>query len=189
MNRRHFLRVGGSFAALLPSMVYAGRADEAYGAGGIIEIAMGGRNNGAHVWFDPTGILIRPGQTIRWTNYDKANAHTATAYHPDNFDRVRRIPANAAPWDSDYLLPGDSFAVTLHEPGVYDYFCAPHEHAGMVGRIIVGTPENSPWINNEPAAHRDDLPDIARRNFPSVDDIMARHVVRPLSAGRPDKGY
>ena len=25
-------------------------------------------------------------------------------------------------------------------PGVYDYFCAPHEAAGMVGRIIVDQP-------------------------------------------------
>ena len=29
--------------------------------------------------------------------------------------------------------------------GVYDYFCAPHEMAGMVGRIIVGRPGAQPF--------------------------------------------
>ena len=37
-------------------------------------------------------------------------------------------------------MPGESFEVELTEPGVYDYFCIPHEHAGMVGRIVVGGP-------------------------------------------------
>ena len=37
-------------------------------------------------------------------------------------------------------MPGESFAVELTEPGVYDYYCIPHEHAGMVGRIVVGGP-------------------------------------------------
>ena len=27
--------------------------------------------------------------------------------------------------------------------GVYDYFCIPHEEAGMVGRIIVGSPTSA----------------------------------------------
>ena len=99
---------------------------------------MQGRGGGSHVWFDPIGLLVRPGQTVRWTNREAGNVHTATAYHPANLDRPLRIPRAALPWDSDYLMPGESFAVELTEPGVYDYFCIPHEHAGMVGRIVVG---------------------------------------------------
>ena len=103
-------------------------------------IRMRGDARGAHVGFDPVGVRLRPGDTVRWLNVDPGNAHTATAYHPANFDRPRRIPAAATPWDSDYLLPEEGFAVTLTAEGIYDYFCVPHEHAGMVGRLIVGDP-------------------------------------------------
>ena len=99
------------------------------GAEPAVEIAMAGRGDGSHVWFDPVGVLVRPGQTVRWTNRETGNVHTATAYHPANFDRPLRIPGAAVPWDSDYLMPGESFAVELTEPGVYDYYCVPHEHA------------------------------------------------------------
>lgn len=77
---------------------------------------MSGRPDGSRVWFDPFGVLIQPGQTVRWTNLDKANSHTATAYAPANFDHPRRIPDGAAPFDSDYLLPDESFEVTLEVP-------------------------------------------------------------------------
>jgi len=49
-----------------------------------------------------------------------------------------RIPEAAQLWDSKYLLPAHTFEITLTMGGVYDYFCLPHEIAGMVGRIIVG---------------------------------------------------
>src|SRR3546814_14143555 len=82
-----------------------------------------------------------------WVNRDTGNAHTATAYHPANFDRPRRVPPGADGWDSDYLLPGEGFALTLTVPGVYDYYCIPHEHVGMVGRIIVGEPGPGRWMD------------------------------------------
>jgi hypothetical protein len=49
-----------------------------------------------------------------------------------------RTPRDARP--SDVLQPGEHFDLTLSVPGVYDYFCAPHEQAGMVGRLVVGAP-------------------------------------------------
>jgi plastocyanin len=111
----------------------------AVGAENVVEIRLRSDPLGTKVWFDPIGILIEPGQTVRWVN--EANVHTSTAYHPANDGHALRIPEAAAPWDSGYLVePGDRFEVTLAVPGVYDYFCAPHEMAGMVGRIIVGRP-------------------------------------------------
>lgn len=142
----------------------------------VVEIGMRGVDGGARVWFDPIGIHVRSGQIVRWTNHDAGNAHTATAYHPANFDRPRRIPAAATPWDTDYLLPGETFSVTLRTPGVYDYYCIPHEHAGMVGRIIVGHPGGGMYGDGG-------LPSVALREFPSVADIMANGMVRP-AAGR-----
>lgn len=142
-------------------------------AAGPAEIAMRGTGDGAHVWFDPAGMLVPPGQTVRWINGEKGNVHTTTAYHPANFGRPRRIPAAARPWDSDYLMPGEAFEVMLTEPGVYDFYCVPHEHAGMVGRIVVGAvpPDWQGW----PAG---DLPQVALAAFPSAETIAAQGSVR-----------
>ena len=58
------------------------------------------------------------------------------------------FPTAAKPWNSDYLLPDETFSVTLTEKGVYDYYCVPHEHAGMVGRIVVGaTASRDGWLD------------------------------------------
>jgi plastocyanin len=143
---------------------------------GLVEIRMQGRADGSRVWFDPVGVLIEPGQTIRWINRDPGNAHTATAYHPGNFDKPRRIPQAAAAWDSDYLLPEEGFEVTLSQPGVYDYFCVPHEHAGMVGRIVVGSPQPPGWTDG--ATTVQGIPEIALQSFPSIDEIMSKGLVR-----------
>lgn len=142
----------------------------------VVEIKMQGRADGSHVWFDPIGVLIKPGQMVRWINQNPGNSHTTTAYHPENFGRPLRIPEAANSWGSDYLLPDESFSVTFTEHGVYDYYCIPHEHAGMVGRIIVGKPEaHGGWM--EPvAASR--LPDQALKAFPTVEEIMAKRIVR-----------
>jgi hypothetical protein len=79
---------------------------------------------------------------------------------------------------------GAAFDVTLTVPGVYDYFCLPHEAAGMVGRIVVesavgpgslafdyfhGRPGTSEWLP---------VPDAARRVFPSTARILRDRVVR-----------
>ncbi len=140
---------------------------------------MRGNADGSKVWFDPIGVLVQPGQTIRWTNRDPGNAHTATAYHPRNAEHARRMPEGAEPWNSDYLLPNESFSVTLTVEGVYDFYCVPHEHAGMVGRIIVGKPGPSPAASvSAQAAGGEPLPEIALQAFPSIDEIMRRGVVR-----------
>nr|WP_274709190.1 plastocyanin/azurin family copper-binding protein [Nitratireductor luteus] len=160
--------MGGSFvtALALPNLFAR--------AGAITEITMGGRSDGSHVWFDPVGLMVQPGQTIRWINRDRGNSHTATAYHPANFGKPNRIPAAAEPWDSDYLLPGESFSVTLTQPGVYDYFCIPHERAGMVGRIVVAGPQ----ANDRRSRGTDaGLPEAARLAFPAVEDIVANGMV------------
>jgi plastocyanin len=96
-----------------------------------------------------------------------------------------RIPEEAEPWDSGYLIePGDQFEVTLTVPGVYDYFCAPHEVAGMVGRIIAGRPVGPgtlpfDYFQGDPAA-RDwrAVPEAARMVFPPIELVMNERVVR-----------
>ena len=171
LTRRNILQVGGVTLA-----AFAFRPLVAVGAD-IVDLAMTGRPDGSDVWFDPIGIHVQPGQTLRWTNNDAGNAHTATAYHPAIFDRPQRIPDGAEPWDSDYLLPGESFSVTLTVPGVYDYYCVPHEHAGMVGRIVVGTPDAGAADYANAGAGLTELPEVALAGFPDVAAIIAAGAV------------
>ncbi|MGH6761958.1 MAG: plastocyanin/azurin family copper-binding protein [Phyllobacterium sp.] len=173
MDRRQFLMVGGGLFASLSGGIPLAMADDP------VEIGMQGRTDGSHVWFDPVGLLVRPGQTIRWTNRDPGNSHSATAYHPDNFDRPQRIPKGAMAWNSDLLLPDESFSVTLTVPGVYDYYCLPHEHAGMVGRIIVanGAAEAEAFVGYADQ-EAGDIPEIALKAFPSIGDIIRQETVR-----------
>lgn len=156
---------------MLAALSLAPRSEAADDA---VVISMMGRRDGSAAWFDPLGIRVRSGQTIRWINQNAGNTHTTTAYHPANFDRPRRIPPKADAWDSDYLLPGETFSVTLSVPGVYDYYCLPHEHAGMVGRIIV----DAPALDGVASHADDDLPEMALNAFPSVEEIMRKGVVR-----------
>lgn len=172
ISRRTVLRTGGALlAVLLPHPMPL--------AGEPVEIRMQGKTDGSDIWFDPIGLRIRPGQTLRWINKDPGNSHTSTAYHPSNLGRVLRIPKGAAPWDSGYLLPDESFSVTLTVEGVYDFFCIPHEHAGMVGRIIVGQPSEAP-LEDVDEESEPSLPEAALRALPSVRKIMERGVIRRL---------
>ena len=84
-SRRQALGWGGGMVAALSAIGRVGLADSA------VEIRMTGRGGGAEVWFDPIGILVEPGRTIRWVNMDQANAHTATAYHPAIFERYVEV--------------------------------------------------------------------------------------------------
>jgi len=150
---------------------------------GVVEIRMRSDVSGAHVWFDPVGIYIDPGQRVRWVV--EQSVHTTTAYHPKNGNRSLRIPENAAPWDSGYLVnPGDHFEVTFEVEGVYDYFCIPHEQAGMVGRIIVGKPVGPgampfDYYRSMPGtAGWQPVPEAAQKAFPVIERIMKEKVVR-----------
>lgn len=164
-SRRHFLALGGGLctAHLLPRTPRAAPVE-------VVE--MRGSARGERIWFAPLGLAVAPGTTVRFLNRDPGNSHTATAYHPANFGRERRIPQGADPWDSDFLLPGESFEVTLAVPGVYDYYCIPHEHAGMAGRIIVGSPLDTGFEGLiEPG---EDLPPEVAATLPPVEAILAR---------------
>lgn len=173
VTRRRVMEVGGGVLAALLVKPAAATADD------MVEIAMQGNADGSHVWFDPVGVHIQPGQTVRWTNRDPGNSHTATAYHPRLFERPRRIPTAAKPWDSDYLLPDQSFSAIFAQEGVYDYYCVPHEHAGMVGRIVVGEARTAGVSDAPRAAGLIPLPEAALAAFPSVEEILAKGMVRP----------
>lgn len=166
LRRRLVLAAGGGavLSAMLPLRARAA---------GEIEIAMAGAGNGAHVWFRPRGLWLQPGQSVRWVNREAGNVHTVTAYHPAN-GKPLRMPEGAEPWNSGYLMPDESFVRAFDKPGVYDYFCIPHEQAGMVGRIVVGDADAS----GAPYAETDALLSAAAvAGFPGVADIVRNRQV------------
>lgn len=171
LRRRDILKAGGGLAAALTL------PPDLRATAGTIDIKMQGRADGSRVWFDPVGLLIQQGETIRWINEDGTSAHTATAYHPNNTGHALRIPQAARPWDSGYVMPGETFSHTFTVPGVYDYYCYPHERAGMAGRIIVETPGDMEWLTGNAA--RAGVPEAALRTLPPVSEIMQKGRVRP----------
>ena len=155
----------------------------AAGAGRTVEVKLIQTPSGM-AYFDPAGIRIAPGDTVRWVQIN--GFHSITAYHPRNDNHELRIPASAQPWDSDILLAdspmrGATFEHTFTVPGVYDYFCKPHEMAGMVGRIVVGDPGDGPGtkpFGYAPGAHWKPVPEAARKAFPSIAEIMQKETAR-----------
>jgi plastocyanin len=176
ISRRILLKAGGLWLAGLAWGRFV------WGAGGedVAEIFMRSTPDGSMVTFDPVGLLVSPGQRVRWVN-DGNNVHTATAYHPANDHHPLRIPAAATPWNSGYLVKkGANFEVMLTVEGIYDYYCIPHEASGMVGRIIVSgargvTPASfAPYPDNPGRKEWKTIPDAALRNFPTIPAILKK---------------
>ncbi|CAG4884740.1 conserved protein of unknown function [Georgfuchsia toluolica] len=152
----------------------------------VFEVRMQMSKDGTRAYFDPLGLHIQPGDTIRWVQI--SGYHSTTAYHPENGNHELRIPENAKPWDSDVLVAvspakGSSFQRVFRQEGVYDYFCRPHEAAGMVGRIVVGSPGSGPGtrpFDYAPQRKWNSVPVVAQKQLPSVEEIMRKSVIHPF---------
>jgi plastocyanin len=189
-SRREFLKAGG-LALVGFGLVPDPRAPVAALLGArlrsaaVLEvIEMRSDAIGSRVWFDPIGLYVEPSATVRWIV--RENVHTTTAYHPQNDHHPLRIPESAVAWDSGFLVhPGDHFEVTLTVPGVYDYYCMPHEAVGMVGRIVVGQPIGPGaepfdyWVGRPGTDSWRHVPEAARQTFPSVAQILRERRVHP----------
>lgn len=96
--------------------------------------------------FDPDSVTVAPGTTVVWENVGTIG-HTVTAYGD-------RIPDGATYFDSGgfdteeaarsgyptgTLNGGDTFEHTFETEGTFDYFCIPHEAAGMLGTVEVSS--------------------------------------------------
>ena len=188
VSRREFLKVGGSTLVVLGlARIRRGLAVPVPAKLEVIEMRSDAL--GSRVWFDPIGLHVEPGTTVRWLV--RENVHTTTAYHPRNDHHPLRIPEHAAPWNSGYLVnPGDHFELTLTVPGVYDYYCMPHEAAGMVGRIVVARPLGPGaqpfdyWAGKPGTQSWHHVPDAARAAFPSIARIMTE---RRVHLATPDR--
>ena len=117
-------------------------------------VRMVSEDGGFH--FEPHIVHVEPGDTVRWVL--ESGRHTATSYDPSNGTPLR-IPEGANGWDSGMLSEsGETFEKTFQIEGVYDYFCVPHEGAGMIGTVVVGEAHEGPGL----AEPQPELPEEAR---------------------------
>jgi len=94
--------------------------------------------------FVPERVTIAAGESVVWFN-NGDREHTVTAYEdeiPEDaefFDAGDHESEQAARDDSGtgLLRKGDTYSYTFEVPGVYEYFCIPHERSEMVGTIVV----------------------------------------------------
>lgn len=86
-------------------------------------------------FFEPSGLFIEPGDTVRFIA--ATPHHTVTAYHGLH-GKSHRVPDGVEPFSSPVLSVGTFWEYTFSIPGVYDMWCAPHESYGMAMRLVVG---------------------------------------------------
>jgi len=71
-------------------------------------------------FFDPSAITVEPGTTVMWVN-EGTHPHTVTA--------------DDGQFDSEALMPGDSFMITFSGSGTLTYHC--EIHPSMRGSVTV----------------------------------------------------
>jgi len=86
-------------------------------------------------YFEPTGLYIEPGDTVRFVAVTPQ--HTVTAYHRDH-GKVHRVPEGVEPFSSPVIPLNSYWEYTFQIPGVYDIWCVAHERLGHVMRLVVG---------------------------------------------------
>jgi plastocyanin len=98
------------------------------------------------VAFNPEELTVQKGDTVAW-KHAAGEAHNVVAYGDE-------IPGGAEYWASGgfesesaavegwengkgAVQSGQSYSHTFETTGTHEYYCVPHEMAGMVGKIVV----------------------------------------------------
>jgi plastocyanin len=72
--------------------------------------------------FDPPALTVRVGSVVRWANHETRTSHSVLFTGPGGFE-------------SERLMPGDSWQRRFDTPGRYPYTCGPHPD--MLGVVEV----------------------------------------------------
>lgn len=87
--------------------------------------------------FSPNVLTITRGSTVVWKN-SGVQPHTVTCDPAKAMKKADvSLPGGAQPFDSGFVMGGQSYSHTFTVAGTYRYVCAPHEAMGMLGTIIV----------------------------------------------------
>lgn len=155
---------------LLQTAAGAGVAAGASGSAGAQQGATHTVDMTDQLVFDPDDLTIAPGDTIVWENVGSIG-HSVTAYEEDipsdaeyfasgGFDEesAARSAYSAGDTDSGDVPGGESFQHTFEIEGSYDYFCVPHESAGMIASVDV-TSNGGTEDSGQPIPQ---VPDVAK---------------------------
>jgi plastocyanin len=99
----------------------ASKSEETGGGGGGAQVGM------QNIQFDPKDLTVKAGETITFTN-DEAVPH--------DVHKTSGPGADFSSGDTGGMQEGDTFKLTLDEPGDYEYVCKVHA-PGMSGSITV----------------------------------------------------
>jgi halocyanin-like protein len=152
MNRREFLRTAGGTAGAGAVAASAGPAAAAEGGGGGGPPDFGGYLDGANNYggsvvdargqsevtvevgagstglaFGPAAVHVDNGATVTWEWTGNGGAHNVVA------------DGGAFESGSPVGDSGATFEYAFEEDGIYNYYCSPHQTAGMLGSVVVGT--------------------------------------------------
>ena len=87
-----------------------------------VDVTMG---SGGNLIFDPSDITINAGDTIHFVN---------GMLPPHNIIVMGRADLSR---ESLMFNPGESQDILFADAGDYDFFCGPHQGAGMIGTVHV----------------------------------------------------
>jgi plastocyanin len=99
------------------------------------------------VAYTPPEFTVSVGDEVVWQN-TSSRGHTVTAYEDSIPDDAEFFASGGYDSESEardqfgselggLIDSGDAYTYTFEVPGTYEYFCIPHEQAGMVGTIVV----------------------------------------------------
>lgn len=81
--------------------------------------------------FSPTSEQVSVGDTVEWT-WGSAGHNIVVASQPDDADWEGTEGGAGTTYGT-----GHTHSHTFEVPGTYEYYCAPHQGAGMTGKIVV----------------------------------------------------
>ena len=145
-DRRQFLKSAGG---LVIAGVLAGCTDDSGGGEGDSGDGDGETENiiemNDDLEFVPDTFEVAVGETVTWENVGSVG-HSVTAYEdeiPDDAkyfasgDHDSESAARDAYPDEGDIPGGETYEHTFDTAGEYQYFCIPHEQAGMTGTVTV----------------------------------------------------
>ncbi|HVA20768.1 MAG TPA: plastocyanin/azurin family copper-binding protein [Candidatus Micrarchaeia archaeon] len=86
--------------------------------------------------FSPASVCLKAGGTVTWKNVGNVYHTTTDMTSLAASAKDAAVPAGATGWNHP-LPPAASWSLALRTPGLYKYFCVPHESLGMLAQITV----------------------------------------------------
>jgi len=83
--------------------------------------------------FVPAVTNAKAGEDISFVN-NKAFPHNVV-FDGDNVPGG--VDADAISHEALFNGPGETYTLKLSKPGTYEFYCAPHQGAGMQGKIVI----------------------------------------------------